>query len=330
MLKRYSKHIIASMAAASLQIANATIQDIAGTTIHDDQHCMVELVTLGVGQDGGAPHIGRLNDPAWSDAGLALWPTALALIDHRSDKRYLFETTPEITRQLHMLHQFAPTERTGLAVDGVFLSHAHIGHYTGLMFFGREAAGAHNIPVHVMPRFANFLRLNGPWEQLVRLQNILLVEMENHRPERLAPDISVTPLQVPHRDEYSETVGFMIETDGADALFIPDIDSWDLWKRNDDIAIEDLVSNVDYAFLDATFYDDNELPGRDMSEIPHPRVVEMMDRFQNLPERVRHGIKFIHFNHTNPIRYPQSDETREVLERGYDIARAGERFCLIE
>ena len=103
MLKRYSKHIIASMAAASLQIANATIQDIVGATIHDDQHCMVELVTLGVGQDGGAPHIGRLNDPAWSDAGLALWPTALALIDHRSDKRYLFETTPEITRQLHML-----------------------------------------------------------------------------------------------------------------------------------------------------------------------------------------------------------------------------------
>ncbi|MAV50665.1 MAG: pyrroloquinoline quinone biosynthesis protein PqqB [Hyphomonadaceae bacterium] len=332
MIEKYNKPFFLGILALALQIASASVSARAASiaTNTQSQQCGVELVTLGVGQDGGAPHIGRLDDPAWANIDLTLWPTSLALIDHRADKRYLFETTPEITRQLHLLHQLAPTQRSGLAIDGVFLTHAHIGHYTGLMFFGREAAGARSIPVHVMPRFANYLRTNGPWEQLVRLQNVSLVEMASRRPERLAPDITVTPLRVPHRDEYSETVGFLIETDGADALFIPDIDSWDAWKRNDDVAIEELVSKVDYAFLDATFYDDNELPGRDMSEIPHPRVVDMMERFADLPDAVRHGIKFIHFNHTNPIRYRQSEETRNVLARGYGIARAGERFCLID
>ena len=91
---------------------------------------------------------------------------------------------------------------------------------------------------------------------------------------------------------------------------------------------EQLIAGVDHAFLDATFWDDNELPGRDMSAIPHPRVARVMDRLQSLPASQRAKVRFIHYNHTNPIRDPGSAQSREVAARGYAVARRGESVCL--
>ena len=218
--------------------------------------------------------------------------------------------------------------RSALGLSGIFITHAHIGHYAGLMFIGREAAGAKNMPVYVMPRMASFLRSNGPWAQLVSLNNIDLNLLENGKPLRVSSLIEVTPHQVPHRDEYSETASFVISTGDKSVLFIPDIDSWEDWHREFDIEIDAMIASVDYAFLDATFYSDDELPGRDMSLIPHPRVADMMDRFEALPEGERNKINFIHFNHTNPIRYKTSKQSRDVAARGYHTARKGDRKCL--
>jgi pyrroloquinoline quinone biosynthesis protein B len=89
-----------------------------------------------------------------------------------------------------------------------------------------------------------------------------------------------------------------------------------------------MIARVDHAFLDATFFDDHEIPGRDMSSIPHPRVAASMDRFDALPDEERGKIVFIHFNHTNPVRFRDSPRSREVTERGYRLARRGDRICL--
>ena len=265
-----------------------------------------------------------------ADPALRRSATALALIDHRFKQRYLFEATPQIGAQLRRLDQLVPSSPNGSVLSGVFLTHAHIGHYAGLMFLGREAAGAQAVPVYTMPRLSAFLQENGPWSQLISLGNIELTQLAAHTVFALDPGLSVTPYPVPHRDEYSETVGYLIATAGRKAFFLPDIDDWDLWQDQFGTDIADMVRQVDYAFLDATFFDDGELPGRDMSEIPHPRVRDTMDRLQDLSETDRAGVHFIHINHTNPLRFAESAQTAEVADRGFSMAYEGQRLCLKE
>lgn len=300
----------------------------APTAVSGDNRCAVELLVLGSAQDAGAPQIGNPGDPAWRDPGLRRLAASLALIDWRSGERFLFEATPDIGEQLHRLDRAAPSRHAGLGIDGIFLTHAHIGHYAGLMFLGHEAAGASDIPVYAMPRMRAFLMENGPWDQLVRYRNIALRPLESGEPTDIGDALTVTPYPVPHRDEYSETVAFLIRSADRAALFLPDIDSWDEWESEYGIRIEDMVRQVDIAFLDATFFDDDELPGRDMSAISHPRIAGSMRRFARLGERENAKIRFIHLNHTNPTRYPDSPEARQVDRSGFAVAREGDTFCL--
>jgi pyrroloquinoline quinone biosynthesis protein B len=198
-----------------------------------------------------------------------------------------------------------------------------MGHYVGLLQLGREAMGAQGMPVYVMPKMKEFLENNAPWSQLVSLGNIKLVVMEADQPIQLATDLRVTPLKVPHRDEFSETVGFRIETAEKSLLFIPDIDKWPLWDR--DIRAE--VARVDFALLDATFYEDGELPNRNMREIPHPFVSETISLFSSLSESEKRKVKFIHFNHTNPLIF-EGPEREIVKKLGFGVATEGERIEL--
>lgn len=290
--------------------------------------CQRELVVLGAGQDAGAPQIGHAGDE-----GPVLLPSSLGLIDREEGKRYLFDATPAITSQLIELDTIYPP-MSGKLVDGIFLTHAHIGHYLGLAHLGREAAGAKGVPVYAMPRMAQFLRDNGPWNQLVELGNIDIGEMSSSQSVVIGQGLIVVPFEVPHRDEYSETVGFMVLTAGKTFLYLPDIDSWEAWQAASlSNSLRNKVDAFDHVFIDATFWDDNELldengVGRDMSEIPHPRVTATMDMLQDMPPERRARVHFIHYNHTNPIRYADSVESAEVEQRGFSVARRGDPFCL--
>ena len=198
-----------------------------------------------------------------------------------------------------------------------------MGHYVGLLQLGREAMGAKGMPVYLMPRMKEFLENNAPWSQLVALGNIKLILIAQDQPIQLTSNLRVTPLKVPHRDEFSETVGFRIETSEKSLLFIPDIDKWPLWER--DIRAE--VARVDVALLDATFYQEGELPNRNMSEIPHPFVAETINLFSPLPATEKRKIKFIHFNHTNPLIL-KGPERMAVKNLDFDVATEGERIVL--
>lgn len=289
--------------------------------------CDVELLVLGIAQDAGMPQLGHPTDPAWQDPAQRRLASSLALIDHRHGTRYLIEATPDLREQLQRLDQYVPSSQPGLGIDGIFLTHAHIGHYAGLMFLGRESAGTREVPVYAMPRMAAFLRDNGPWSQLVALRNIELRALADGQPTALAEGLSVTPRLVPHRDEYSETVGFSIAAPGARVLFLPDIDSWEAWAAAG-VHIEAQIAAHDLLYLDATFHDDHELPGRDMSQIPHPRMVASMDRFDALPAAHRQRLRFIHLNHSNPARDQSSAASAQIAARGYRVAAEGDVECL--
>ena len=286
----------------------------------------VSLILLGTLQDAGAPQLNcnkKCCQGLFEQADSARRVSSLGLLDFNTQKKYLFDATPDISKQLHALKKASPIATSSI-VDGIFLTHAHIGHYTGLMYLGKEAVNATEVSVFAMPKMSSFISNNGPWSQLVTNRNIALQPLVANQPISLSPTLQVTPFLVPHRDEYSETVGYLIEGPHKKALFIPDIDKWNQWELN--LATE--LKKVDYAFLDATFYSAKELGNRDMSQIPHPSVLETIQTLKDFSMEERAKVIFTHFNHTNPLLDNASEATKKVLVLGFKIGRIHDRFPL--
>lgn len=272
------------------------------------------LLILGTLQDGGSPHLGcekfccKTYDPNKKIV-------SLGIIDPIANNRFLIEATPDINSQLKELQDALPGKK-GYAPEGIFITHAHIGHYAGLMQLGREAMNSKDVKVYAMPLMKRFLENNGPWNQLIALHNIELIPMNNEVPVNVTPMIHIKPIIVPHRDEYSETIGFLISGPEKKVLFIPDIDKWEKWSTD----IVNLVKQVDVALIDGTFYSKHELPNRKIEDIPHPLVQESLILFESLSIEERKKIMFIHFNHTNPLLEKGSEARQSVISKGFQIA----------
>lgn len=290
------------------------------------------VLVLGTAQDGGLPQLGCEKDcceTARQDPSLRRLRASLLLVDPTTGHRWLFEATPDLPEQLELSRGHgAPRSRSGggrpAPFDGIFLTHAHLGHYTGLAHLGREAYGANDLPVYCSPRMGTFLSENGPWSQLVELNQIECRAVLPGVPVRLREDLSVEALSVPHREEFSDTYAWIIRGPERSLLFLPDIDKWERFETD----ICDLVEEVDYALLDATFFGPDELPGRDMSEIPHPFIVESIERFQSLAPEVRDRVHFLHLNHSNPAADPTSAAAAKVRAAGHHVCAEGARLPL--
>lgn len=289
--------------------------------------CDISLAVLGTAQDAGKPQISVHSDPAWADPSKAELAVSLGLIDRAAQKRYVFDATPDIKTQLYNLDQM--DDGRGFALDGVFLTHGHMGHYLGLAQLGREAMGAKSIPVYAMPKMGSFLESNGPWDQLVALGNIDIRRVENGGVVNLNDNLKVIPFVVPHRGEYTETVGFRILTEQTSAIYLPDIDSWTAWEARGG-SLERMVRENDRLYVDATFFSGAELPGRDMSLIPHPTISTTMKALAHLPSSERAKVHFIHLNHSNPAHDKTSSAYSEILKNGFHVAQREDVFCLEE
>lgn len=278
------------------------------------------IVILGVAQDAGYPQAGQKQEWELIKERTARPKNAVALglVDPTTKQRWLFEATPDFKLQLQMLDDVSETSNYPL--DGIFLTHAHIGHYTGLIHLGREVMGTSGVPVYAMPKMQTFLEKNGPWSQLVDLKNIEIRPQQDSTAIQLSNNIAVTPFTVPHRDEFSETVGYQIQIKDKSVIFIPDIDKWSKWNQD----VIEVIRKSDLALLDASFFKNGEIPGRDMSEIPHPFVEESMALFGKLSDEDKAKVYFIHFNHTNPINFSDSDESKSVRDKGFKIAYEGQ------
>ena len=286
-------------------------------------HSNPYIIILGTAQDGGYPQVGCTKNCcnlAWKYDSLKRYVVSFALVDSASKSWWLFEATPDFKYQLQLFRTLTHSGYKYLP-DGIFITHAHIGHYVGLMQLGREVMDTKGMPVYVLPRMASFLGNNGPWSQLVKLKNIVIHQLNADSVLTLANNIKIETFTVPHRDEYSETAGFRIITPQKKYLFIPDINKWEKWNKS----IVNEVKSVDYALLDGTFYNSTELPGRKMEEVPHPLVTETMELFKNEDAATKAKVYFIHFNHTNPVLW--DDYTKAVVRsNGFKIAEQGETF----
>lgn len=273
---------------------------------------------LGTAQDGGYPHAGCQSIcclDIWDKPALHRLPASIALIDKINKKFYLFDITPNVKEQLHFLDQY------NCKLDGIFITHAHIGHYIGLLDLGLEIMNTDNIPVYVMPRMKQFILNNQPMAQLIQNHNIQLRNIKNNI-NIMINNLSITPFEVPHRNELSETVGFKIQSSNKSVIYLPDIDDWESW----DISLDKFVIDNDILFLDGTFYMKDEIKSRDVSKIPHPEMIDTMNRLDHLSSDYKKRVYFIHLNHTNATLRKESDEYIDIKNKNFSLAKEGQYF----
>ena len=273
----------------------------------------IESILLGTAQDSGLPQVGCAKDcckQALSDPTKRKYAVCLGVADHTTQQTWLIDATPDFPEQFAALHSRYPDYE----LAGILLTHAHIGHYTGLMYLGREAMSSQNIPVYASQQMANFLYLNAPWSRLIEDRNIRLHILTPDEDFNLTPNLQVTPLSVPHRDEFSDTLAFIVRSPQRSLFYCPDIDSWNEWGRD----LRTFIETLDVALLDATFYDSDELLDRDISEIPHPYAVDTAQRLAGVDCLVY----LIHLNHTNPLHNP-GEQRRELAAKGISVGNFG-------
>jgi pyrroloquinoline quinone biosynthesis protein B len=273
----------------------------------------VEAILLGTAQDGGVPQAGCTCThcrEARADPALRRSAACLALVDRAAGQSWLIDATPDYREQLHALQERAPE----CPLAGIALTHAHVGHYAGLIHLGREAANAQDLPVFASARMAGFLREHAPWSLLVTQGNVDLCILTPDEEVQLSPRLWLAPLPVPHRDEFSDTMAYLVRGLRRQLFYCPDIDGWDRWSQD----LVRVVSGVDVALLDGTFFSADELPGRDVSQIPHPLVTDTAQRLSVADSEVH----LIHLNHTNPLLRP-GPEREWVAARGIGVGTTG-------
>jgi len=278
---------------------------------------MATAILLGIAQDGGIPQAGcgcRNCRRAWRDPGFRFPVACLGLADEAEGKSWIIDATPHFPEQLRTLTSLFPRCRFA----GILLTHAHVGHYVGLIHLGKEVQDVKGLPLYVSRRMARFLEENAPWSGLVQRGNVELEIVEPGKTFALSPRLSVTPIPVPHRDEYSDTLAFSVRGTAKRLFYCPDIDSWDRWDRD----LRGFLSEVDIALLDGTFFGPEEI-GRGIGEVPHPPVRETARELNGAACDVR----FIHLNHTNPLLHP-GPERSWLHRQGFRVGRVGDRWSL--
>ncbi len=274
-----------------------------------------EAILLGTAQDAGLPQAGcqcfRCSH-ARLEPESRKFPVSLGLVDHVSASFWIIDATPAFGPQLdYVLNRFP-----GYSMKGIFLTHAHMGHYSGLIQLGKEAWNVSEMPLYASRAMIRFLSENEPWSQII-LQNLKPIEIRPGQNIQLGEGLQVRPVVVPHRAEYTDTLAFNIRGLEGALFYCPDIDAWESFP------IAEMLRSVDVALLDGTFWSAEEIPGRDIRTVPHPPVQAAAAQLAGVGAEVF----FIHLNHTNPLHDPGSE--RRLLEaRGLAVGEQGRSWRL--
>lgn len=282
------------------------------------------IKVLGTAQDAGIPHPNCFCEnceAAREDKRYQRFAASLSLHFEEESKWYMIDPSPDFREQLNIVQHKTQWRKM---MNGIFLTHAHIGHYTGLMFLGKEAISTVQMPVMAGEKMSRFLSSHYPWKQLLDFNNIQLKQLENEQAYQLPEGANITPLLIPHRNEFSETFGFIIQGKQKRLLYIPDIDRWEEW----DVDLEEVMIDIDYCIIDGTFYSTEELDGigRSHTDIPHPLISISMERFDRYKSTSE--IYFTHFNHSNPVIGTDRSYRENMEANGFFVLEEGQEFSL--
>ncbi len=282
----------------------------------------VVVRVLGTAQDGGVPQIGCGCDNCTAARLIRSRRrrvSSIGVFNPGTRRSYLIDATMDMPDQLDMLGRISGHPLP----DAILLTHAHIGHYAGLLYLGKEILATRRLPVYCTPSMAGFLRGNLPWRDLIDHGNILVRSIAGGDRVELDRDVTVGPISVPHRNEHSDTVAYWVQATKR-LLYLPDLDRWDGFED----AFNDIMQGSDCALIDGTFFSKGELEerrGRALREVPHPTVQETLGLFQRrILTDGGADVYFTHFNHTNPLLDPGDDSRDRVNEADFGLAGEGQ------
>ena len=269
-------------------------------------------MVLGSGQDGGIPHTGchcAVCRRARRDKRYRRLAPSVALFDQEAGCCYLIDASPDFKAQIDLIRKEVPRVGRGskIPVSGILLTHAHYGHIAGLLELGKEVLNEKGVPVFCTAAMGRFLSASPPFSHLAKDGNITIREVAPGV-KILLGDAGVTPIEVPHRNEIADTVGYIVEARSR-AAYLPDADRW-----TDETLAE--MRGSDVALIDGTFHSPAELP--DYESVPHPTIRETIE----LLEGTATEVYFTHINHTNPVNR-RGPELRALEGKGFKIAHDG-------
>ena len=293
-------------------------------------------IVLGTSQDAGVPQVNCFSTNCEAVRRGDRPPprvACLGIVDPAAGRRFIIDATPDFVAQVGDLLAQPPGAaapegmvRLEEQLHGVFLTHGHMGHYTGLIHVGREGAATRELPLYVSQRMAAYLGANEPWAFLLRNGHVRVGELMPGEPVVLTASLSITPIDVLHRQELTDTLGYLVVGPRRSLLYVPDADRWEGWTT----PFERWIDAADIALLDGSFWSHDELGHRPQGEVPHPPVSTTVEL---LRARADAGIPnpetwFIHLNHTNPLWDPVSPERSELRIAGHGVATTGQMLAL--
>lgn len=284
------------------------------------------IKVLGTAQDAGIPQLNCSCDhcrAARKDNSLRQLPSSIAVVDKNEKKTFILDAAPAFSEQLDNLNQLLEEENFSAEhLSGILLTHAHLGHYTGLMYLGKEALNIFELPIYLSQKMYDFLKNNAPWSDLFKNNNLKAVVFEFEKVYQLSKHISFKAVEVEHRNEHADTAAFIVTAGSKSFLYLPDFDSWSSFEQQ----FRKIIKEIDYALIDGTFFDKEELGeirGRELAQVPHPPVKETMELLSDLDKSEKNKIYFTHFNHTNRILDQDAKKAELVKINGFNILKEG-------
>ncbi len=261
----------------------------------------MKVKILGTIQDAGIPHINCQCNNCTSAIIKSKLVASIAIISGK--ETFIIDCTPDFPYQVINLG------KNTSEINGIFITHLHIGHYLGLVYLGREAASTNKMKILATAENLQFIESNKPFSHLIDREEIKCQEIKFDNPLQLNSQLSITPFEVPHRNEDGNTSGYHIE--GSKSLiYIPDMDDY-----SDEVLKK--IESADIALIDGSFYTKSEIMRQ--RNVPHPPITLSIDKLKNFNTRVI----FTHFNHSNPVLNSESKEYKEVISKGFEIAQDG-------
>lgn len=266
----------------------------------------MKLKILGSVQDGGVPHLGcecEVCEAARDDCRNEKFVASVLLKENAKDDsvRYMIDASPDIRRQIK-----------GDYLDGVFVSHGDLGHIAGLLYFGHESANISSLPTYATEKTYEFLRKNDPYRLLLDRENLRVNEIEDGDEIDIQGGV-IEVMEVEHSALSTDTIAFKIRGEEKTVYYLSDIDEWSP-------AVKEAIQEADIAIIDGTFWSRDEIDRYE--EVPHPPIRETMDLMENYTTE----IYFTHMNHTNPVLREDSEERKELEERGFGVVEEGTTF----
>jgi pyrroloquinoline quinone biosynthesis protein B len=296
---------------------------------------------LGSAAGGGLPqwNCGCDNCAAARAGRLPRRTQSSVAISPDGDRWLLLNCSPDVAAQIESFPPLHPRQRRGTPIEGMLLTDANVDHLGGLAvlrqrgaagFVVRSSEVVRTIAI-AQPAFAPFAEPPHRWLEVpldARCEPAGEHDLVGNELSVRALAVSgTTPGFDGRRAVRGAVVAYEIAERSRDAslLFAPVFGAWDE-------ALSRAIASARVAFLDGSFYSDDELHAQELMSkraraLGHAPVGGVDGTLRHL-RGIRGRVIFTHVNNSNPMLDPGSPEHASLRDFGAEIAYDGMELTL--